>query len=100
MKRITIVFLSLFALATTVKAQDVKKVRTTFTLAQIPNAGAQKLEDSKTEIDKVLADSKNQGSAEAWALKTEIYGLIAGNEALKAKYPDANVQALEALKKY
>jgi hypothetical protein len=100
MKRITIVFLLLFALATTINAQDVKKVRTVFTLAQIPSAGAQKLDDAKTEIDKVMADPKSQNSAEAWALKTEIYGLIAGNETLRAKYPNANTEALQALKKY
>jgi hypothetical protein len=100
MKRITIVFLLLFALSVTNYAQDVKKVRTVLTLAQIPKAGSQKLDDAKTEIDKVMADSKNQSSAEAWALKTEIYGLVAGDETLKAKYPDADVQALQALKKY
>jgi hypothetical protein len=34
------------------------------------------------------------------ALKAEVYGLITGNETLKQKYPNTDVAALEALKKY
>lgn len=100
MKKITIGFLLLFALCTVTKAQDAKKVRTFFTLAQLPGAAPQKLDDAKTELDKLLADPKAGGTAEAQALKVEIYGSIAGNETLKAKYPNADAEALAALKRY
>lgn len=100
MKKITIGFLVLFALCTITKAQDAKKVRTSLLLAQLPKASMQKLEDAKVELDKLLADPKSQNTAEAMALKAEIYGLLAGNDTLKAKYPNADIQALDALKKY
>ena len=101
MKKITIGFMLLFALSTAVKAQDYKKVRDALALAQLPGAAGQaKLEDAKAQLDKVLADPKAEGKAETYALKTEILGTIAGNEALKAKYPTADVDALTALKKY
>lgn len=85
---------------TAVRAQDFKKVRTSLVLAQIKGAGDQKLEDVKTELDKALADPKAQSSAEGYLLKTEIYGAIAANPTLKAKYPTADVEAFQALKKY
>ena len=101
MKKITIGFMLLFALFTAVKAQDYKKVREAFALAQLPGAAGQaKLEDAKAQLDKVLADPKLEGKAETYALKTEILGTIAGNQTLKAKYPTADVDALAALKKY
>jgi tetratricopeptide (TPR) repeat protein len=61
---------------------------------------ANKIPEAKTEIDKVLADSKNQKNAEAWYYKCKIYGAVANNEQLKAQTPDATVQAFDALKKY
>lgn len=100
MKKITIGFLLLFALSTGVNAQDVKKVRTALTLAQLPGTGADKLETTKAEIDKLIADTKGANSPEAWALKTEVYGLITANETLKTKYPNADIEAMQALKKY
>jgi len=101
MKRITIGLMILFAAGTAVKAQDYKKVRDALVLAQIPGtAGQGKLEEAKTQLDKVLADPKAVGKAETYLLQTEILGTIAGNEALKAKYPTADMEALQALKKY
>ncbi len=101
MKKITIGLMLLFAIGTAVKAQDYKKVREALTLAQVPGtAGQAKLEDAKAQLDKVLADPKADGKAETYLLKTEVYGTIAGNEALKAKYPNADAEAFQALKKY
>jgi len=101
MKKITVSFLLLAAIGSGVKAQDYKKVRDALTLAQVPgNAGQGKLEEAKAELDKIAADPKAQGNAETYLLKTEVLGSIAGNEALKAKYPTADVEAFQALKKY
>ena len=61
---------------------------------------ANKIPEAKTEIDKVLADSKNQKNAEAWYYKCKIYGAVANNDQLKAQTPDATMQAFDALKKY
>ena len=100
MKKIAIGFLLLFAISTDINAQDVKKVRTTLALAQIPRAGAQKLEDAKTEIDKLAADPKASANPEVLALKAEIYGLIAADSSLRTKYPNADIEGLQTLKKY
>jgi hypothetical protein len=100
MKRITMGFLLLTVIGTTVKAQDFKKVRSAFLLTQVGGANDQKLEDAKTELDKVMADPKAQASAEGNLLKTEIYGTIASNNNLKAKYPTADLEGYQALKKY
>jgi len=61
---------------------------------------ANKLADAKAEIDKVLAMEKNEKNAEAWYTKVKIYNAIEANPQLKAQYPDALVQSLDALKKY
>ncbi len=92
MKRITIGFLLLAFIATGVKAQDYKKVRTLFLL--------KKLEDAKTEYDKVSTDPKAAQNPETYLLKAEVYGSISGDQALKVKYPTANAEAFQALKKY
>lgn len=59
-----------------------------------------KVADAKTEIDKVLAESKGQKNAEAWYLKAKVYDAISSNEQLKAQTPDALAQSFDALKKY
>lgn len=101
MKKITISFFILIAIGAGVKAQDYKKVRDALVLAQVPgSAGQSKLEDAKAQLDKVLADPKANGKAETYLLQTEVLGTIAGNDALKAKYPTADAEALQALKKY
>jgi hypothetical protein len=89
----------LFAVTTGIKAQDVKKVKTALTLAMLPGAG-QKLEAVKTDIDKLSTDPKTSNNPEVLAMKAEVYGLIAGDSSLKAKYPNADVEALQTLKKY
>src|SRR5450755_38650 len=61
---------------------------------------ANKLAEAKEEIDKVLLVDKNQKNAEAWYTKVKIYNAIAVNDQLKAKYPDALLQSLDALKNY
>lgn len=78
-----------FAQAT---AQDVKKVQTMFLLG--------KIEDAKTEIDKVVADPKSVGKPETWYWKSRIYANLYATEATKAKYPNAKSEADEAFKKY
>jgi hypothetical protein len=59
-----------------------------------------KLAEAKDEIDKTLLVDKNQKNAEAWYTKVRIYNAIAVNDQLKAQYPDALIQSLDALKKY
>lgn len=104
MKKITIGVMFLFAIGSAAKAQDYKKVREALVLAQVPGAagpaGQSKLEDAKAQLDKVLADPKADGKAETYLLKAEVLGSVAGNEGLKAKYPAADAEALQALKKY
>lgn len=99
MKKITIGLLLLMVSNVTVFAQDLKKVRNALTLSFIAGGDA-KLEEAKAEIDKAQADPKATAKVDYYLLRAEIYGLIAGNEALKAKYPDAAKQGLPALKKY
>jgi hypothetical protein len=61
---------------------------------------ANKIADAKTEIDKVMADAKNQKNAEAWYYKCKIYSAVGNNDQLKTQTPDASAQAFDALKKY
>jgi hypothetical protein len=61
---------------------------------------ANKIAEAKEEIDKAMAIEKNQKNAEGWYYKVKIYNAIAVNEQLKAQYPDALIQSLDALKKY
>jgi len=100
MKKITVGFLALFALSVNVKAQDYKKVRQAMLISQVGSTGEAKLEEAKTELDKIAADPKGAGAVETELLKAEVYGTIAGNENLKAKYPDAANIAYQSFKKY
>ena len=61
---------------------------------------ANKIAEAKEEIDKALLVDKNQKNAEAWYYKVKIYNAIAVNDQLKAQYPDALLQSLDALKNY
>ena len=61
---------------------------------------ANKIPEAKTEIDKVLADPKNQKNGDAWYYKCKIYDAIGANDQLRAQTPDASAQAFDALKKY
>jgi len=88
-----LLLLSIFAftlqLAT---AQDYKKVTNALILGRV--------EDAKTEIDKMMADPKAQAKAETYMLKAKIYAAIFKNQQLNAKYPNAETEAEAALKKY
>ncbi|HEX4849925.1 MAG TPA: hypothetical protein VFV08_03915 [Puia sp.] len=92
MKRIFLTVLLISGIGIGLFAQSVDKARDLLK--------ANKLQEAKAEIDKVLADSKNQKNAEAWYLKAKIYAGIAGNDQLKSQVPDAYPQAFDALKKY
>jgi tetratricopeptide (TPR) repeat protein len=61
---------------------------------------ANKLAEAKTEIDKVLADPKNEKNAEAVYTKAKILGAIANDKALAEQTPDARMQSFETIKKY
>lgn len=60
-------------------AQDVKKVQTMFLLG--------KIEDAKTELDKVVADPKSVGKPDTWYWKSRIYANLYATEATKAFHP-------------
>jgi hypothetical protein len=60
----------------------------------------QKIEDAKTEIDKVVADAKQQSNPEAWFWHSSIYGTIYDDAALSVKYPSAGEVAMTSFKKY
>lgn len=100
MKKITIAFCLLFLVGVGAQAQDLKKAKTLFQLSQFPGAGAPKLEEAKIEVDKLATDPKVSGKAEALLLRSQLYGIIAGNAALSEKYPEAANESLIALKKY
>jgi len=61
---------------------------------------AGKLQDAKTEIDKVLTVDKNQKALDAWFYKAKIYAAIGTNDQMKSQVPDSYAQAFDALKKY
>ena len=74
-------------------AQDVKKVQTVYLL--------KKIEDAKTEVDKIMADPKQNGKAEAFYWKAKVYAAIYKDTAnLSKKYPTAKADADVAFKKY
>lgn len=61
---------------------------------------SKKFMDAKAEIDKLVTVEKNQKSSDVWYYKCKIYAVIAEDSSLKTQVPDADVQALGALKKY
>lgn len=75
-----------------VTAQDYKKVQNALILGRV--------EDAKTEIDKLAADPKAQAKAETYMLKGKIYAAIFKSPELNAKYANAGAEAEAALKKY
>lgn len=87
--------LLLAMLAVTVQmthAQDLKKVQTNYLI--------NRMEDAKSEIDKVMADPKQQGKVEAIYWKAKVYAAIYKDAKLQTKYPNALADADEAFKKY
>lgn len=75
------------------QAQDFSKVKT---YVFLPG----KLEDAKTEIDKLMNDPKAQAKPEAWIWKAKVYSGIYADEKLRAKYPGSETIANEAFQKY
>ena len=100
MKTITIGFALLCTISASVRAQDYKKLRAAIVVAQMSKNDPAKLEAAKSELDKVLADPKAENNVETYLLKSEVLGTIAGSPTLKAKYPTADAEAFQALKKY
>ncbi|MFC4230935.1 tetratricopeptide repeat protein [Parasediminibacterium paludis] len=89
-----IVVLSLLALTFQItKAQDFKKL-------EIITALPGKLEDAKTELDKIMADPKAQVKPDGYLWKAKIYSSMNADAKLQAKYPDAFKIADEAFTKY
>ena len=88
-----LLLLSMFAmLLQFATAQDYKKVNNAVLLGR--------LEDAKTEIDKLATDPKAQAKAETYMWKGKIYAAILKNQQLAAKYPNAESEAESALAKY
>ena len=61
---------------------------------------AKKVDEAKSEIDKVLSNDKNAKDAEAWYVKSKVYSELAMNDKLASTVPDARQESFEALKKY
>ena len=80
------------AIISVATAQDFKKVET--------NVYLKKFEEAKTEIDKSMADPKNQAKADGYYWKSRIYAALFQNEATRAKYPNAVEDAHAAFQKY
>lgn len=72
-------------------AQDYKKVQTPFLLGRV--------EDAKTEIDKIAADPKGQNKPETFLWKSKVYSSLFKSDATRAKFPESGATAEEALKK-
>lgn len=75
-----------------VQAQDVKKVQTAYLI--------NKMEDAKTEVDKVMADAKQNTKPEALYWKAKVYAALYKDANLRTKYPTALTTADEAFKAY
>jgi hypothetical protein len=73
-------------------AQKFSKVETPYVLG--------KFEDARTEIDKMVADPKNQSVADVWLWHGSIYAALADNASLKVKYPQAVAVAMSSFQKY
>jgi dsDNA-binding SOS-regulon protein len=58
------------------------------------------MEKARIEIDKIMADPKNQSSAEAWLWKARVYSELYFDSAYFKKYPGAGFIAVDAIKKY
>lgn len=92
-----LLLLSIFAMTLQLAtAQDYKKVQNAFLLGRI--------EDARTELDKLLNDPKTQAQAQAkpetYVWKAKIYASLFKDQQLSAKYTNAETEATAALKKY
>jgi hypothetical protein len=61
---------------------------------------SKKIQDAKTEIDRVVADPKNLKNPEVWYTKMKVYIAIAQDSSLRSTVPDAYSQSLDAFEKY
>ena len=59
-----------------------------------------KVDEAKAQIDKAMADPKAAEKADTWFYKLSVYAEIFADSSLYKKYPDADKQALDALKNY
>lgn len=75
-----------------IQAQDLKKVQTAYLI--------NKLEDAKTEVDKVMADAKQNTKPEALYWQAKVYAALYKDAVLFAKYPTAVTTADDAFKKF
>lgn len=101
MKKLLSVLVLLVVAVASAKAQDYKKIREALTFAQtIPTTAVSKLEEAKAGIDKMMSDPKAAKSPETFLYKAEVYGAIAGNPELSAKYPLARFEAYDAFNQY
>lgn len=75
-----------------VQAQDLKKVQTAYLI--------NKMEDAKTEVDKVMADAKQNTKPEALYWKAKVYAALYKDANLRTKYPAALTTADEAFNTY
>ncbi len=91
MKKIVFSVLGVF-LVVLASAQKFSKVETPYVLG--------KFEDARTEVEKIVADAKNQSVADAWLWHGSIYAVIADDANLKIKYPRASAIAMSSFQKY
>lgn len=92
MKKILLSALMVVAVVQLALSQDLKKVQTNYLLT--------KYEDAKAEIDKVMADPKQQSKTEAIYWKAKVYGALYKNAAYRGKTPSALKDATDALQAY
>ena len=88
-KLLLLSMITLFALG--LNAQDYKKVTTAVLL--------NKMEDAKTEIDKIAADPKGQAKAETYYYKARIYAALNKDLVVSKKYTNLVADADVAFKK-
>ena len=61
---------------------------------------ANKLQEAKTEIDKVIAVEKNANNAEAWYYKAKVYAALGSDTTVRTGVDDIKWDAFSAVKKY
>ena len=88
-----LLFVSLLAASVQLAtAQDLKKVENNMVLNRV--------EDAKTEIDKVLADPKNASKPEVLYWKAKIYASLYKDAKLSEKFPSIDQDVKDAMQKY
>ena len=88
-----LLFVSLLAASVQLAtAQDLKKVENNMVLNRV--------EDAKTEIDKVLADPKNASKPEVLYWKAKIYAALYKDAKLSEKFPSIDQDVKDAMQKY